>query len=255
MAWRFILAPVLMGMSLGSAQASDIRDQSAGYGRARECVILLHGLGRSRRMFGMLADRLRESGYLLDNRSYPSTRFTVEHLAPGHIGPALTNCREAGASRIHFVTHSLGGILVRQYLQRHSIPELGRIVMLAPPNHGSEVTDRMRDEAWYRLATGPAGQQLGTERTSLPNRLGPIPGEIGILIGHLSSDPWFSWFIPGPDDGKVSLASAHLEGEKDFLVVEAGHTLIASKAVVLDQILWFLRYGRFRRIETGHGAD
>jgi pimeloyl-ACP methyl ester carboxylesterase len=147
--------------------------------------------------------------------------------------------------KIHFVTHSLGGIVLRQYLSEHRIENLGRVVMLAPPNRGSELADRLKNNCLYRLATGPAGQQLGTSDSSVPNRLGPADFELGVIAGNRSLNPLFSWWIPGPDDGKVSVRSTRLAGMQDFLVVHHSHTWMAWSSEVSAAVAQFLRSGCF----------
>ncbi len=209
------------------------------------CVILLHGLGRTSSSMSTIAQSLIGLGYRVWNESYPSRDKPVGELALEAIRPALDYCRASEIEEIHFVTHSLGGILVRYYLQDHTIEQLRRIVMLSPPNKGSEIADQLKEFKLYQFVTGPAGQQLGTDTYSVPNQLDPIAGEIGVIIGKSTSDPWFSWLIPGEDDGKVSVARARLDEMKDFLVVEQGHTFIMRKAQVIRQIEHFLKYGEF----------
>lgn len=217
-----------------------------------ECVILLHGLGRTAYSMNAIADALAASGYCVWNRSYPSREADIEWLAATTINAGLAFCEAQRAGVTHFVTHSLGGILVRQYLQDNRIDGLGRIVMLSPPNSGSEIADRLRDNPLFRFATGPAGQELGTGQGSLPQQLAPIPGEIGIITGDSSLDPWFSPLIPGDDDGKVSVEHARLAEMQDFLVVDSSHTFIMRDDTVIAQILQFLRDGRFGQ---GQGSD
>ena len=209
------------------------------------CVILLHGLGRTSDSMSEIANSLVASGYLVWNESYPSRDKPVGELAVDAITPALEFCQDNNIKEIHFVTHSLGGILVRYYLQDHVIEQLGRIVMLSPPNKGSEIADQLKEFKLYKFVTGPAGQQLGTDESSIPNQLKPIEGEIGVIIGNSTSDPWFSWLIPGEDDGKVSVARARLDEMKDFLVVEQGHTFIMKKKQVIQQAEYFLQHGEF----------
>lgn len=209
------------------------------------CIILLHGLNRTSDSLKKMQAALEAEGYLVWNQTYPSRSKSVDELAQIAIEPALAFCRDKGIKTIHFVTHSLGGILVRYYLQDHRIDNLGRIVMLSPPNKGSEVVDRLKTLKLFQLINGPAGQQLGTDEHSLPRQLKPVSGEIGIIIGNASSDPWFSWLITGEDDGKVSVESARLDEMTDFLVVSYGHTFIMQKEAVIRQIKTFLQQGRF----------
>ena len=212
---------------------------------AVECTILLHGLGRTERSMNKLEQRLLASGYQVWNGGYASTSASIPVLSERAIGSGLRDCEARQAETIHFVTHSLGGILVRHYLQSNEIRSLGRIVMLAPPNAGSEVADELKKFSWFGELLGPAALALGTDADSLPNRLAPIPGEIGIIAGNSTSDPWFSPMIPGEDDGKVSVSRTRLPEMKDFLVVDAGHTFIMRDELVIGQVLQFLRQGRF----------
>ena len=210
-----------------------------------ECVILLHGLGRTERSMGKIEDRLQDTGYRVWNAGYKSTKYPVHVLSMDSIGEGLGFCQHKQAGKIHFVTHSLGGILVRYYLQEHSIDQLGRIVMLAPPNQGSEVADELRQFTWFEELLGPSAVVLGTGEDDLPRSLKPIPGEIGVIAGNATSDPWFSPMIPGEDDGKVSVASTRLQEMQDFLVVPEGHTFIMRDRQVISQVLNFLQQGKF----------
>ncbi len=208
---------------------------------------MLHGLGRTAYSMGAIEDALVDAGYCVWNRSYPSRTDNIEWLAAITINDGLAYCEAHRTNRTHFVSHSLGGILIRQYLQDNRIENLGRIVMLSPPNQGSEIADLLQDHPVFRLATGPAGQQLGTDANSLPLRLAPIPGEIGIITGIRSFDPWFSPIIPGEDDGKVSVEHAKLAEMIDFLAVDSSHTFIMRNNSVITQILSFLQHGKFSR--------
>jgi triacylglycerol lipase len=209
---------------------------------AAECVVLLHGLGRSPWSMFLMQTALQRAGYAVWNDGYPSTRKTIEALAPV-VGEAVAWCRERGASRIHFVTHSMGGILVRDYFQDHRVPEAGRVVMLAPPNHGSEIVDAYGGHWWFRAATGPAGLELATH--GLPSRLAPIPLEIGVIAGSRNVYPLFRGVFRGANDGKVSVDSAALAEMKQMLVVDSGHTFMPSSPAVIAQVKAFLRDGAF----------
>ena len=211
----------------------------------RDCAIVLHGLGRTESSMSRIEKALTDNNYLVWNEAYPSREADIETLAATHIPPGVHQCEEWNAAAIHFVTHSMGGILVRQYLQSNKIPGLGKIVMLAPPNHGSEVVDHMQDGSLFQEIMGPAGQQLSTQKNSKPNSLKPVPGTIGIIAGSVTSDPWFAWMFDSPNDGKVSVDSARLYEMADFLVVEHGHTFIMNHDDVIAQVLYFLKQGKF----------
>ena len=214
-----------------------------------ECVILLHGMGRTSFSMRRLEKHLLKSNYTVVNFNYPSTSETIEHIAKFHIPAAITQCQHPSLKKIHFVTHSLGGIVVRQYLQTHTLPEGSRVVMLSPPNQGSEVADWLKPVSLYQWLTGPAGQQLTTDHDSLPNRLAPVHAEIGVIAGTKSIEPWFSWCMPGKNDGKVSVLRAKLKEMKDFLEVPHTHTFIMNASDVIEQVEHFLIHGTFSHFE------
>lgn len=182
------------------------------------------------------------------NIDYPSREFSIEELAVDAVSRGVLRCGVQDAATIHFVTHSLGGILVRFFLTENPLDELGRVVMLSPPNRGSEVTDVLAEFGLYRFIFGPAGQQLGTSSDSLVNMLGPAEYPVGIITGNEASffDLWFAGIIPGEDDGKVSVERAKLAGMSDFLVVPYTHPFIMRKEKVALQVISFLKSGRFQ---------
>ena len=213
---------------------------------SNEFVILLHGLGRTRFSMSRIAKKLDAAGYIVVNCGYPSTRGDIGYLVDQHVAKAVAKCRNRNAAKIHVVTHSLGGILIRGYLQRNSLPAGSRIVMLGPPNRGSEVVDQLRKFALFKWILGPSAVQLGTGPDSVPNRLNRIGQQIGIIAGNVSSDPWFSRIFAGAHDGKVSVHRTRLDEMADFLVLPCGHTFIMRSQSAIDQIETFLRAGRFK---------
>lgn len=213
---------------------------------ASECVITLHGLLRGEGSMQPMADFLMQSGYQVVNLGYPSRHAPIAELAATAIPTALERCE--GAERVHFVTHSLGGILVRHYLTDHSVPNLGRTVMLGPPNGGSEIVDRLGDLAMFEWLNGPAGQQLGTGSDSVPNQLGPVNYEVGVIAGTRTFDPLMSALLPDPDDGRVSVASTHLEGQREHLVLPVTHAFMMRNESVMQAVLRFLRTGSFAEV-------
>ena len=215
----------------------------------REYVILLHGMARTKFSMGKLENYLTRQGYQVINDGYPSTGEPVEKIADGYLKPMVESCRKAGAEKIHIVTHSLGGIVVRQYLQNETLPPGSRIVMISPPNKGSELADALKNLWIYKWLNGPAGQVLGTGPDSLPNTLRSVDADIGVITGNRSLNPFFSWLIPGEDDGKVSVERTKLAEMADFLVVPAGHTFIMRHPAVIEQVVWFLKTGRFQGLD------
>lgn len=212
-----------------------------------EHVIILHGMGRSYRAMKKIEENLLKNGYHVTNLNYPSTKKTIEKIASEDLHKAVTDCLSKKASAIHVVTHSLGGIVLRQYLQKNKLPDGSRAVMLAPPNSGSEIPDFLKENMnlLYKRIMGPPGQALGTDPSSKPNTLSPVQLEIGIIAGNKDSLPIFSSLFDKPNDGKVSVESTKLEEMTDFIVVPCGHTFIMNDDSVNKQILHFLKNGFF----------
>lgn len=218
-----------------------------------ECVVLLHGLSRTDFSMQRLEGALEDIGYSVANIGYDSRHHSIEELAGTAVKQGTDLCRALQAERIHFATHSLGGILVRYYLDRHDIGELGRVVMMAPPNGGSELIDVFGEWPGFGLVSGEPAQQLGTKAGSVPARLGPVRFELGVIAGTRSLNPLTSMTLPDDDDGKVTVENTKVEGMRDFIALPYTHTFIMVRQEAIEQAIHFLDNGRFQRAD--HRAD
>lgn len=212
-----------------------------------QCVVLIHGLGRSAGSMEEMQEALLQEGYQTVNLGYSSTKKDIETIVEEDYPPALLQCMAFKPETIHFVTHSLGGIILRTAFTRGKPENLGRVVMLSPPNKGSKLVDKIKNWSLFQWLMGPAGQQLVTGADSIAAELGKADFDLGIITGnrHAFFDSLFAFMIPGVDDGKVSVENAKLEGMNDFLVTDDSHPFIMNTEYVQKETIHFLQYGKF----------
>ncbi len=212
---------------------------------AGDCVILLHGLAKSERDMRKIEKALTEEGFHPVNYDYDSRASSIEELSEKTVKAALKQCPTF--SKLHFVTHSMGGILVRDYLSKNKITNLGRVVMLGPPNQGSEAIDTYRDVPGFEQISGPAGLQLGTGTMSIPNSLGAANFDVGIIAGTRTVNLILSQILPGQDDGKVTVERTRLAGMNDHITMPVTHPFMMKNKKVINQVIHYLKYGKFDR--------
>jgi len=212
----------------------------------RDLVVVLHGIFRSASSMKTFANRLAERDFEVLNVDYPSTAYTLEELTE-KIHPDIDRFLKAHPGRtVHFAGYSMGGLLIRAYLAKYKPENLGRVVMMGTPNHGSEVADFLRENWAFRKFYGPAGQQLTTDQDYM-SRFGKPDYPFAVIAGDRSIDPVSSKLIPGDDDGKVSIQSTHLEGEEDHIILHTDHLTMPENFAVAVEAAHYLRYGFFKR--------
>jgi pimeloyl-ACP methyl ester carboxylesterase len=213
----------------------------------RDGVVLLHVISRTSRSFRKMQLAIEAAGYATLNIGYASRSKALEALAED-IHPPIERFAGGLGGIVHFVCHSMGGLLARVYLARHRPERLGRVVMLGTPNGGSEIADRLKQVGAYRAWFGPAGQQLGTQRdATIAAMFPPVDYPVGIIACNRSVYPITSRFLPKPHDGRVSVENTKLGGMADHIIVETSHPWLVRNELAIEQTTAFLRDGRFRR--------
>ncbi len=209
-------------------------------------MVILHGIARTHRSMSRFEKMLKSEGYQVLNQGYASTKYKIQELVE-KIHEPISNFNTDKTRSIHFVGYSMGGLLIRGYLKKYRPFNLGRVVQVAPPNHGSEVADFLKNFFLFKWIFGPAGQQLGVHPDGFSGMLGSVDFELGVIAGNNTLDPISSYIINGPDDGKVSVKSTQLKGVTDHIVIPATHTFIIYNSQALFQTAHFLKFGTFKR--------
>jgi pimeloyl-ACP methyl ester carboxylesterase len=214
-----------------------------------DCVVLLHGIGMQGYVMKRLESALTAQGYRVVNVSYPSREMPFEKLAGEYLPAQLAAHDVARAPRLKFVTHSLGSLIVRKFIHDARPANLGRVVMIGPPNHGSTAADEAKQSALLSKFLGENLARLGTGENSIARTLGPADFDVGIIAGEIALNPVFGDVLAGKNDGAVTVESAKLEGMHDFIVVPYSHTVMLWRDEVIAQALAFLREGKFKHPE------
>lgn len=208
-------------------------------------VVLLHGLARTSRSMRPMEKYLKKNGFTVLNINYPSRKKPIEELSKWVRDKLDEELGRHSAVQLDFVTHSMGGIILRQIMKKHPLTNLGRVVMLGPPNQGSEVVDRLRRFKILKQLNGPACLQLGTEDKGFIHNLGKVEFDLGVIAGNKSINPLLSLLLPGEDDGKVTVERTKIEGMNDFRIVPCSHSFFMSKKKVKELVQSFLKKGFF----------
>jgi pimeloyl-ACP methyl ester carboxylesterase len=208
-----------------------------------ERVILLHGLGRSEHAMFYLQKRINSAGFSTQSISYRSMKDNPDTIIDS-VGEEVMRCCHNKGDTVHFVGHSLGGLVVRAYLEKYPLQNIGHVVLLGTPNQGSELVDKY-GESWLFGLLGPTARQLGTGQADFPKRIAHPYYPLGIIAGSSSILPMTSRVLPGPDDGMVAVESTKVEGMTDYILVDTNHSMLIYNETVADEVIHFLRKGEF----------
>lgn len=214
----------------------------------KETVILMHGIGHSLWNMIMVEKALKANGYKVMNLSYPSRKNDIKTLAGWLNRKITTTCLWETEEKIHFIGHSMGGLVIGTYLEQYKqacpAEKMGRVIMLGTPHGGSEVADFLHKNPLYQWVFGPAGQEL-TTHVRQDNKIQPWY-DLGIIAGTQNwMYPLGLFCIKETNDGCVSVKSTKLEGMKDHLIISALHGLMGWQPKIHKQILHFLKHGIF----------
>ena len=235
--------PLLLGLLLSASPALAEAELES------DSIVILHGLGRGPWAMKILEHRLSNAGYQVYNLGYPRRADAMDAIV-AEVQRQYLDSDLTESPRVHFVTHSLGGLVLRAYLARHRPANLGRVVMLAPPNSGSEIVDTFGHWRLFRTVLGPLSPKLGTGPMDLPARL-PLPDcEVGVVAGDRWINPVGPFVLPSPHDGTVSVEGTRFPEMTDHLIVPHTHTFIMNSKRVAREVIHFLRYGRFAHAQT-----
>jgi triacylglycerol lipase len=210
----------------------------------QDCVILVHGLSRTHFSMLGLELALKHQGYYVVNQDYPSTKKTIQTLADQYIPTMINECLKHDTQHIHFVTHSIGGVILQYWLKDHPAPQLSRIVMLGPPNHGSPWVNLLHNNIVFKFITGPSGQELTTNTLTADLAMSPNY-QIGVIAGDFSFNPLAPVIFHEANDGKVAISSTKTKNMSDFIVLPVSHTFMMNSKSTHKQIFAFLNSGKF----------
>lgn len=213
-------------------------------------IVLLHGILRSKTDMLLLNKTFQNHGYETLNILYPSREQSLEELA-SFVHEKIRNYMDEHSDRVvklHFVTHSMGGLITRYYIATYNPQNLESVVMLGPPNTGSEFADWLQETEIlapiFKTVFGPAGQQLGTKYTHIDK---DIHYPLGVIAGNLSINPLAPWVLEGEHDGIVPVERTKIDGMADHIVMPATHSFMMFNTDVIDQALYFLQHHKFNR--------
>jgi len=238
----FLLTILPLSMVYAAGSDNEIKADDKTTDAKTETIVLIHGLGRSNTAMWLMAKRFKKAGYNVQRVGYDSLGQTPDQIQE-EVSKQINDCCTQMTKPVHFVGHSLGGLMIRAYLGSNEVENLGKVVLIGSPNSGTPVVDIHKDKWWMKLA-GETASALGTESGGFPKSLPKPTYPLGIIAGIVESSP-LSDAIPGDDDGMVPVDSTRVEGMSDFIVVPTSHSMMRYNRAVFNETISFLRSGKF----------
>ncbi|NGX55793.1 MAG: hypothetical protein K1060chlam5_00020 [Candidatus Anoxychlamydiales bacterium] len=206
----------------------------------KETVVCIHGFYRSKLNMIIIAKAFRKKGYDVLNYGYPSRKKKIEDLADDLVEKLILISKKNPSSKISFVTHSMGGLVLRSAVNKTNCPmqaKIGKAVLLAPPNKGAIIARQLKK---YRLARLFFGKKAGRELMNYENfdHLGIFPKEIDVLV--IAGNSGINPLIGKENDGKVAVEETCLSTSHKHIVIKSGHALIAYNKNVIRHAMNFI---------------
>ena len=234
----------------------------------QDFLVLLHGIyGKSSDMES-IAQNFKDN-YRIINIQYPTTKETAEEISDLYIEPNIENIKEQIFSenfhkkignqyyeiaensnkinknfnqniKINFVAHSMGTGILRYYLKENPLENLGKVVFISPPSHGSHLADVPFVDKLPSML-GKVVPQFSTKKDSFVNQLGEPDYDYMILIGNKTNNPLYSMIIRGKDDGMVPLKTAKMKSDNFKIIENTTHTSILKDKRTMKEISEFFK--------------
>lgn len=215
----------------------------------KDIVILMHGIYGKLKDLSYIEKKLEENGYSGVSIQYPTTKDDIQTMAKKYIEPEIMKKVEIlnkinekrekenkKKLKINFVVHSMGSVVLRHELQKNILKDLGKVVFISPPSHGSSIADNFLTEM-LNPVLGKAVKQIKTKEDSFVNKLNEPCYECYVMVGNKTNNPLYSLMIKGNDDGMVPVQSAKLKNCKFRIIDGKSHTSILKSDEVVQEIL------------------
>lgn len=211
-----------------------------------EIIILVHGFNKNKKDMSFLQKYFNNLNYETVTLSLPTIFSSLEHCTDLFEEKLfkIQNIKNNRYSKIHFVGHSFGGLIIRKFLSRHFIKNIGRCVLIATPNQGSQLADITNNYFSFSLNIVKSLKSMLIQNLNISSpinesiEIGVIAGnKCNLLLGHL--------FLPKNNDGRVEINSTKIDNMKDYIILEYGHKEIHHKLKTANYIKSFLQKGEF----------